>query len=76
MSVHITQLRTIVADRAPAAEEMAPYLAKLRKRAYTVTDADIEKLTAAGVTEDEIFKQTVAIGQGLRRSDAEIGAIG
>ena len=48
------------------------YLTKVRTRAYTVTDADVEALKAAGLSEDEIFEQTVAaaIGEGLRRWDA------
>jgi alkylhydroperoxidase family enzyme len=57
---------------------MAPYLAKVADRAYTVTDADVDALTAAGCTEDEVFEQTVAvaIAQGLRRLDAATRAIG
>jgi alkylhydroperoxidase family enzyme len=57
---------------------LEPYLAKVRERAYTVTDADVESLKAAGISEDEIFEQTVAaaIGQGLRRLDAAAEAIG
>ena len=56
---------------------MAAYLAKVRDRAYSVTDADVEALKAAGFTEDEIFEQTVAvaIGQGLRRLDAASAVI-
>ena len=78
MSEHIEQLRTIVADMPPPAETMGPYLAKVRDRAYTVTDADVDGLKAAGCSEDEIFEQTVAvaIAQGLRRFDAAMGAIG
>ena len=50
----------------------------MRERAYTVTDADIEQLKAAGVPEDEIFEQTVgvAIAEGLRRLEAAMRAIG
>jgi alkylhydroperoxidase family enzyme len=57
---------------------MSAYLTKVRDRAYTVVDADIEALKAAGISEDEIFEQTVAvaIGQGLRRLDAAAGVIG
>ena len=78
MSEHIAELRAIVADTPPAAAELDAYLAKVRERAYTVTDADVESLKAAGITEDEIFEQTVAaaIGQGLRRLDAAMAAIG
>ncbi len=51
---------------------------KVRERAYTVTDSDVEALKAAGLTEDEIFEQTVgaAIGQGLRRLDKAMEVIG
>jgi alkylhydroperoxidase family enzyme len=78
LSDHIAQLRAIVADTPPAAEGIAPYLAKVRERAYTVTDADVDGLKAAGFSEDEIFEQTVAaaIGQGLRRLDLAMKVIG
>ena len=57
---------------------MAPYLATVRERAYTLTNADVEALKAAGCTEDEIFEQTVAvaIGEGLRRLDAAKEVLG
>jgi alkylhydroperoxidase family enzyme len=44
----------------------------VRERAYTVTDAEVDALKAAGVSEDAIFEQTVAtaIAEGLRRFDA------
>ena len=78
MSKHLAQLRAIVADTPPAPEGFAPYLAKVRERAYTVTDADLERLKTGGVSEDEIFEQTVAtaIAQGLRRLDAATKVIG
>jgi alkylhydroperoxidase family enzyme len=68
----IEQLRanvTAAAAPPPAAEA---YLAKVRTKAYTVTDGDVDALRAAGLSEDEIFEQTVAaaIGEGLRRLDA------
>jgi alkylhydroperoxidase family enzyme len=74
----LQQLRDNVAATPPAPEAMASYLEKVRQRAYTVTDADVETLRAAGVTEDEIFEQTVAaaIGQGLRRLDKAMDVIG
>jgi alkylhydroperoxidase family enzyme len=78
MSEEIAELRAIVAAMPPAPESMRPYLAKVRERAYTVTDADVDGLKAAGCSEDEIFEQTVAvaIAQGLRRYDAAMGVIG
>jgi alkylhydroperoxidase family enzyme len=67
----IAQLRANVAELPPAPAEMADYLDKVRTRAYTITDGDVEALKEAGLTEDEIFEQTAgaAIGEGLRRLD-------
>jgi len=77
VSEHIDRLRAVVAATPPAPEAMSPYLAKVRGRAYAVTDADVELLEAAGISEDEIFEQTVAaaIGEGLRRLDAAMRVI-
>jgi len=49
----------------------------VRTRAYAVTDGDVEALKAAGLSEDEIFEQTVAvaIAEGLRRLDAASAVI-
>ena len=57
---------------------MDDYLAKVRARAYTVTDDDIDALKRAGVSEDEIFEQTVAaaIREGLHRLDRAQDVIG
>lgn len=78
MSEHVDRLRAVVAGMPPAPEAMRGYLEKVRDRAYTVTDADVEELRAAGLSEDEIFEQTVAvaIAQGLRRLDAALEVIG
>jgi alkylhydroperoxidase family enzyme len=74
----IDALRAVVVATPAPPEAMAAYLAKVRDRAYSVTDADVEALKAAGFTEDEIFEQTVAvaIAQGLRRLDAASAVIG
>jgi len=77
VSEPIEQLRA-VADGAPAEPPaLAPYLEKVRSRAYTVTDADVAELKAAGHSEEEIFEHTVAVSvvEGLRRLDAGLGAI-
>jgi alkylhydroperoxidase family enzyme len=78
VSEHIAQLRAVVAGTPPAPEAMAPYLAKVRERAQTVTDADVDALKDAGCSEDEIFEQTVAaaVAQGLRRLDIATAVIG
>jgi alkylhydroperoxidase family enzyme len=74
----LDELRSLAADAAPAPAEMAPYLEKVRTRAYTITDGDVDELKQAGVSEDEIFEQTVsaAIAEGLRRLDRAEEVIG
>ncbi len=78
MSDEIAELRAIAKAMAPPPEELHAYLAKVRERAYAITDDEVEQLKARGLSEDEIFEQTVAvaISQGLRRYDAAMGAIG
>jgi alkylhydroperoxidase family enzyme len=77
MTEPIADLRAVVASTEPAPPQMAGYLEKVRERAYAVTDRDIEELKAAGLSEDEIFEQTVAvaISEGLRRLDLADGVI-
>ena len=77
MSEPIEQLRATVAAAAPEPPALAPYLEKVRSRAYTVTHADVAALVAAGISEEEIFEHTVAVAvaEGLRRLDAGLGAI-
>jgi alkylhydroperoxidase family enzyme len=74
----IEQLRATVAATPPAPDVMTGYLEKVHTRAYTITDRDVQALQDAGLSEDEIFEQTVAaaISEGLRRLDAAAGAIG
>jgi alkylhydroperoxidase family enzyme len=78
VSEHVEELGRIAAAAAPPPTAMGAYLAKVRDRAYTVTDADIDELKAGGFSEDEIFEQTVAIaiGEGLRRLEAAERVIG
>ncbi len=74
----LDQLRANAENLPPAPAAMAAYLEKVRERAYTITDADVEALKTAGCSEDEIFEQTVgvAIRQGFRRLDAAFEVIG
>ena len=74
----IRELRESAAALPPAPVEMGPYLEKVRERAYTVVDRDIEALEEAGFSEDAIFEQTVgvAIAEGLRRLDRADEVIG
>ena len=45
------------------------YIEKVRTAAYTITDADVQAVKDAGVSEDEIFERTVAVAveEGRRR---------
>jgi alkylhydroperoxidase family enzyme len=74
----LTRLRANADGLPPAPAAMAAYLDKVRERAYTITDRDVQALKEAGCSEDEIFEQTVgvAIREGLRRLDAAGRAIG
>jgi alkylhydroperoxidase family enzyme len=73
----VNELRSI-ARSIPADPRLAAYLEQVHHRAYTVTDRDVQALKDAGVSEDEIFEQTVAaaIAEGLLRYDAAQRAIG
>jgi alkylhydroperoxidase family enzyme len=78
MADPISELRNVAARTAPAPAEMADYLAKVRDRAYAVTDRDIDSLKEAGFSENAIFEQTVAVAivEGLRRLDRATEVIG
>jgi len=73
----LDELRSL-ARVSPSPPALDPYLAKVRDRAYTVTDADVDALKDAGFSEDEIFERTVAVAlrEGLRRLDRAEEAIG
>ena len=53
----------------PGVGALESYLEKVRARAYTITDADVQAVKDAGVSEDEIFERTVAVAveEGRRR---------
>jgi len=55
-----------------APTDFAPYLDKVRRHAYKITDEDIQALKDAGYAEDVIFEQTVsvAVAAGLERLKA------
>ena len=74
----LDQLRTIVGLVPPVPPAMEGYLERVRTRAYSVTDADVDRLTAAAISEDQIFEQTVAVAvaEGLRRLDAGFAILG
>jgi hypothetical protein len=74
----IAALRDAAQPDRPVPPDFGAYLAKVRTGAYTVTDADIDALTAAGHSGGEIFEQTVsaAVAAGLLRLEAGLQALG
>jgi alkylhydroperoxidase family enzyme len=74
----IEELRAVVAATEPAPAEMADYLDKVGDRAYAIVDRDVEALKEAGLSEEQIFEQTVAIAiaEGVRRLDRAAEVIG
>ena len=74
----IGRLRAAAHPDRTVPPEMEPYLDKVRRHAYRVTDADVERLKEAGYSEDEIFEHTVsaAVGAGLKRLEAGFRTLG
>jgi hypothetical protein len=74
----IDDLRAVVGSAQAAPASMRGYLDKVHTRAYAITDGDVDALKTAGLTEDEIFEQTVvvAITEGLRRLDIAERVVG
>jgi alkylhydroperoxidase family enzyme len=68
----VEQLRQAAQPDREAPPELAPYLDKVRRNAFKVTDQDIQALRDAGYSEDAIFEQTVsvAVAVGLDRLKA------
>jgi alkylhydroperoxidase family enzyme len=50
-----------------AGDTPSPYLEKVVRHAYKVTDADVEALRADGWSEDAIFEATLAAALGAAR---------
>jgi AhpD family alkylhydroperoxidase len=71
-------LRLAAASGDPLPEPWQAYAAAVRDASYTITDSDIDKLLAAGPTEDQVFEVTVAaaVGAALDSFDAGMSALG
>jgi alkylhydroperoxidase family enzyme len=67
----ISQLLAAVPSRE-APDDFGVYLEKVRDRAYSITDEDVQELKEAGYSEDEIFEHTVsaAVAAGIERLNA------
>jgi alkylhydroperoxidase family enzyme len=69
--------RQAIADERDMPPDLAPYVEKVFRNAYKVTDEDVAALLAAGRSEDEIFEATLAaaLGAGRKRLRAGLAAI-
>ena len=71
--------RAAAIDADPLPDPVAQrYVQALRAHAYTLTGRDLEELTRAGWTDDQIFELTVtaAFGAAKQRLDAGLAALG
>jgi alkylhydroperoxidase family enzyme len=73
----VERLREAAKPDREAPPELVPYLDKVRRNAYRVTDQDVEALRRAGFSEDVIFEQTVsvAVAAGLKRLEAGLAVL-
>ncbi len=62
---------------SPIPPEVCSFVEKIALRAYQVTDQDIERLKAAGYSEDAIFELTLsaAVGASLARLECGLAAL-
>lgn len=75
--------RTSRAERRAAFDDVrrespvSALIAKVAKRAHTVTDDDIAAVKASGLDEDQIFELVVcaAVGQASRQHEAALAAL-
>jgi hypothetical protein len=70
-------LRAAAAAGDPLPEPWQAYATTVRDASYRVSDTDLNRLTAAGCSEDQIFEVTVAaaVGAALRSFDAGRNAL-
>jgi alkylhydroperoxidase family enzyme len=54
-------------------DDLRPYIEKVAKNAYKVTDDDVEALRAAGYSDDAIFELTLAAALGAARMRLDAG---
>jgi hypothetical protein len=73
----LPEQRQAAASGGELPPELGAWAQKVRERAYTTTDGDVEALFAAGHSEDTIFEVTVAaaLGAGLERFEAGLRAL-
>jgi alkylhydroperoxidase family enzyme len=58
---------------AEVPDELRPYLEKVARNAYKVTDDDVDALREAGYSDDAIFELTLAAALGAARARLDAG---
>jgi alkylhydroperoxidase family enzyme len=73
----IDDLRTAATPERPVPAAAEAYVDTVRRYAYRTTDAQVEALLDAGLSQDEVFELTVAaaVGAGLQRLEAGLQAM-
>jgi alkylhydroperoxidase family enzyme len=71
----IDDLRTAAEPERPVPPAAEAYADTVRLHAYRTTEAQVESLLGAGLSQDEVFEITVAVGAGLARLDAGLRAM-
>lgn len=68
---------TAGADSVEIPPALAPYLDKVARHAYQVTDEDLAAVARAGYSEDAVFEVTLAaaVGAGLARLERGLAAL-
>jgi hypothetical protein len=68
-------IASVPADQIPP--DLLPYITKVARNAYKVTDEDIEFLKSQGYSEDALFEITLsaALGAGMVRLDSGLAAL-
>ena len=61
------------AGTANLPDDLVPYLEKVARHAYKVTDSDVDRLKQVGYSEDAIFELTLAAALGAARARLERG---
>jgi alkylhydroperoxidase family enzyme len=69
--------RRAAVENAAVGEPLSTLIQKVTKHAYKVTDEDIARARASGLSEDQIFEIVVcsAIGQATRQYDTALAAL-
>ena len=71
------EVRRAALERATAPGSLGPYVSKVVRHAYTITDTEVAQLRQAGHSDDSLFEITVAgaVGAALYRLDRGMAAL-